>query len=106
MPRRSRTGWGNCFRPTFGGGWANRPAGSRKRIRWKGTPARRSRSSMRPGGRGAVLDLHGVRLLREQGEEEDVAPVGQVEDGGHRVQAVSYTHLRAHETDSYLVCRL
>src|SRR5680860_1740461 len=23
-----------------------------------------------------------------------------------RVEAVSYTHLRAHETDSYLVCRL
>src|SRR5664279_5441768 len=25
--------------------------------------------------------------------------------GLHRVQPVSYTHLRAHETDSYLVCR-
>ena len=24
----------------------------------------------------------------------------------HRVKPVSYTHLRAHETDSYLVCRL
>ena len=24
----------------------------------------------------------------------------------NRVKAVSYTHLRAHETDSYLVCRL
>src|SRR5680860_1076974 len=24
----------------------------------------------------------------------------------YRVRAVSYTHLRAHETDSYLVCRL
>ena len=23
-----------------------------------------------------------------------------------RVESVSYTHLRAHETDSYLVCRL
>ena len=23
-----------------------------------------------------------------------------------RLEAVSYTHLRAHETDSYLVCRL
>ena len=23
-----------------------------------------------------------------------------------RLKAVSYTHLRAHETDSYLVCRL
>src|SRR5680860_196080 len=26
--------------------------------------------------------------------------------GEHRQIAVSYTHLRAHETDSYLVCRL
>src|SRR5665647_1253573 len=25
---------------------------------------------------------------------------------GHYIKAVSYTHLRAHETDSYLVCRL
>src|SRR5680860_1780635 len=25
---------------------------------------------------------------------------------GHEAVAVSYTHLRAHETDSYLVCRL
>ena len=25
---------------------------------------------------------------------------------GTRTEAVSYTHLRAHETDSYLVCRL
>ena len=25
---------------------------------------------------------------------------------GSTVVAVSYTHLRAHETDSYLVCRL
>src|SRR5665647_3879312 len=26
--------------------------------------------------------------------------------GQHAVSSVSYTHLRAHETDSYLVCRL
>ena len=26
--------------------------------------------------------------------------------GQERVNTVSYTHLRAHETDSYLVCRL
>ena len=25
---------------------------------------------------------------------------------GHKYGPVSYTHLRAHETDSYLVCRL
>src|SRR5680860_1454029 len=27
-------------------------------------------------------------------------------DGDGRIGSVSYTHLRAHETDSYLVCRL
>src|SRR5680860_1775285 len=32
------------------------------------------------------------------------APVGGIASDG--VRAVSYTHLRAHETDSYLVCRL
>ena len=26
--------------------------------------------------------------------------------GGDKILSVSYTHLRAHETDSYLVCRL
>ena len=29
-----------------------------------------------------------------------------VEETEGAVMAVSYTHLRAHETDSYLVCRL
>src|SRR5664279_64818 len=29
-----------------------------------------------------------------------------VDHGSHCLNAVSYTHLRAHETDSYLVCRL
>ena len=29
-----------------------------------------------------------------------------VGDSGAKLVAVSYTHLRAHETDSYLVCRL
>ena len=28
------------------------------------------------------------------------------DEGTNRVTPVSYTHLRAHETDSYLVCRL
>src|SRR5665647_846176 len=34
----------------------------------------------------------------------------KIEDGKYKISysfiAVSYTHLRAHETDSYLVCRL
>ena len=35
------------------------------------------------------------------GSCEGQCPVGAISMG-----AVSYTHLRAHETDSYLVCRL
>src|SRR5680860_1729445 len=35
-----------------------------------------------------------------------VLPVGLVTSWLGRLIAVSYTHLRAHETDSYLVCRL
>src|SRR5680860_792127 len=31
---------------------------------------------------------------------------GELVDGVDRYSPVSYTHLRAHETDSYLVCRL
>src|SRR5665647_3843434 len=32
---------------------------------------------------------------------------GHMNEGrAHRYRTVSYTHLRAHETDSYLVCRL
>src|SRR5680860_1895074 len=31
---------------------------------------------------------------------------GEAEDTYYIAMAVSYTHLRAHETDSYLVCRL
>src|SRR5665647_3512626 len=38
--------------------------------------------------------------LPESGERAPGAPIGVV------VDPVSYTHLRAHETDSYLVCRL
>ena len=36
--------------------------------------------------------------LLEKKEEENILP--------ETVMTVSYTHLRAHETDSYLVCRL
>src|SRR5680860_695798 len=32
--------------------------------------------------------------------------VREIEDAAERSRPVSYTHLRAHETDSYLVCRL
>src|SRR5665647_3865426 len=43
-----------------------------------------------------------VAVLRDL--ELDDALGGRV--AGVFVEAVSYTHLRAHETDSYLVCRL
>src|SRR5664279_2745301 len=39
----------------------------------------------------------------------DTVPAGDLPDNRRvsvPVRAVSYTHLRAHETDSYLVCRL
>src|SRR5680860_1848828 len=45
-----------------------------------------------PGSRGHDAVLH--RALRQPGRF------------AHRGGSVSYTHLRAHETDSYLVCRL
>src|SRR5665647_1734863 len=41
---------------------------------------------------------------RTRAEQADV--VGDLEQAGRHRIAVSYTHLRAHETDSYLVCRL
>ena len=41
------------------------------------------------------------------GKYGPVAPIRGMETPYHyRNKAVSYTHLRAHETDSYLVCRL
>src|SRR5664279_3796913 len=58
-----------------------------------------------PGSTNLLTGLYDARL--------DAAPVvaisGQVPSkviGRGAFQAVSYTHLRAHETDSYLVCRL
>src|SRR5664279_1475331 len=36
----------------------------------------------------------------------DLRRHGLKDTGRHGLTAVSYTHLRAHETDSYLVCRL
>src|SRR5665647_3866686 len=48
--------------------------------------------------RGAVLIHQSATRLVADGQHMD----------GHRIglRPVSYTHLRAHETDSYLVCRL
>src|SRR5665647_3341503 len=38
--------------------------------------------------------------------KEDIAPGQDDPDNPRHFVPVSYTHLRAHETDSYLVCRL
>ena len=35
-----------------------------------------------------------------------ILPSGLITGGTTGIAPVSYTHLRAHETDSYLVCRL
>ena len=42
-----------------------------------------------------------VSLASETSVKDDL-----LDDGLDVIYAVSYTHLRAHETDSYLVCRL
>src|SRR5665647_2457153 len=58
------------------------------------------------GGRGAHVDSLGLDVeLAGQAEELDQSLAGRRHGvpGSHRVP-VSYTHLRAHETDSYLVC--
>src|SRR5665647_2132006 len=43
-----------------------------------------------------------IGAVEQQRLERGLATVSPV----HDVMSVSYTHLRAHETDSYLVCRL
>src|SRR5665647_598648 len=52
----------------------------------------------------------GIRLGAKEEEYDNPTGVGniygQIATGVHTLEAVSYTHLRAHETDSYLVCRL
>src|SRR5664279_104711 len=53
----------------------------------------RSRAGRDPAAARAVDHLRVATLRRRHRQD-------------HRLDAVSYTHLRAHETDSYLVCRL
>src|SRR5665647_3745916 len=47
-----------------------------------------------------------VGLVQEMGATVVRYPGGNFVSGYRWEDAVSYTHLRAHETDSYLVCRL
>src|SRR5680860_1615113 len=65
-----------------------------------------------------VTEVHRVESLRVEGATDPLDSLvrgpRRCQDersrehfgGGMRGWAVSYTHLRAHETDSYLVCRL
>src|SRR5664279_5839659 len=66
-------------------------------------------SSYRIADRGAEILLLALGVLIGVAEHHRIASgAGDVLDGSnhHCVEPVSYTHLRAHETDSYLVCRL
>src|SRR5680860_1749353 len=56
-------------------------------------------------------DAHETRALRHgracpEVAAQQVAPADHQPDLPQHHTPVSYTHLRAHETDSYLVCRL
>src|SRR5665647_3712014 len=66
-----------------------RGAGGPATARQQGSPASAGGSARRGGGRLDELDEYPTGVL-----------------GVNEVDPVSYTHLRAHETDSYLVCRL
>src|SRR5680860_1813065 len=48
-------------------------------------------------------DLHGVNPFEVSGSEN---VIDSDKPAARSCVTVSYTHLRAHETDSYLVCRL
>src|SRR5665647_3861083 len=78
----------------------------------QGTPAGGQRGRRRNGHRSRPVGV--VRLTR-QGEQRRRRSVtgrdvpqkrGPCRIAQPRTRSVSYTHLRAHETDSYLVCRL
>ena len=58
---------------------------------------RNQREKLRKKARRYFLDTVSAEL------DENLKKLG-VE--GYHIETVSYTHLRAHETDSYLVCRL
>src|SRR5664279_1627589 len=67
----------------------------------------RAEVSFDPGQRLVGSDeLRRVHLLGGHGGADDVDPVQGRLGADVVLVAVSYTHLRAHETDSYIVCRL
>src|SRR5665647_686284 len=56
---------------------------------------------------GSILSQNCIKQVscQREGHEQDSCKDYKQFDFNH-LTAVSYTHLRAHETDSYLVCRL
>src|SRR5665647_3600960 len=72
---------------------------------YRGSPGRTARRMLAHFSRA---DRHGRRCADRRGAElRGASRAAEVSDLGILVHAaVSYTHLRAHETDSYLVCRL
>eukprot|EP01016_Furgasonia_blochmanni_P000858 TRINITY_DN10277_c0_g1_i3.p1 TRINITY_DN10277_c0_g1~~TRINITY_DN10277_c0_g1_i3.p1 ORF type:complete len:605 (+),score=136.12 TRINITY_DN10277_c0_g1_i3:113-1816(+) len=58
-----------------------------------------------------AVEANGRKMLTPEQEanlmyQNDAMLAAYLENQGHVEDPVSYTHLRAHETDSYLVCRL
>src|SRR5665647_3842565 len=68
----------------------------------KGSPT----TAARPCARCGTLIWPGQKFCTECGLPLRVARGNQEEEETPSRPPVSYTHLRAHETDSYLVCRL
>src|SRR5680860_1038019 len=59
-----------------------------------------------PGGDAELCELAGPVLSARLDRDRPLWQLTVVEGLAGGGSAVSYTHLRAHETDSYLVCRL
>src|SRR5665647_3569301 len=72
----------------------------------KAIGSRQPAARVPPRRGGAALPYHGVESHERIVSDIPVGPPGGGRRLGHRLRPVSYTHLRAHETDSYLVCRL
>src|SRR5665811_140399 len=87
-----------------------RRAGLRRLISRRRKVSQSRSGAMSSGGKGALVG-HGLAADPERGDEADAVRVvagmrgGVGHQGADRVVAVSYTHLRAHETVLDLVCR-
>src|SRR5665647_3100089 len=82
----------------------NRPKRCRPGVRWRSSeldaqPPGRTRTLTGRAKSAQTLDQHGVSRKGDRTVDQQVEHL--VVPGGAHVEAVSYTHLRAHETDSY-----